>query len=125
MSSPPDTTLCATWVKSLSRVMPLAAIAFRKPPQSPVIVERDQRSPEYGPVDSGTAWAGSGEAACTYAGTPLNESSTPHSNVAPIILIASLPFSRKADDSPTLRLLALPKRASRQPVLFHLSPLPS
>src|SRR5512147_994695 len=124
MSSPPDTTLCPIWVKSLSRVMPLAAIVFRKPPQSPVIVERDQRSPEYGPVDSGTAWVGSWEAACTYTGTPPNESSTPHSNVAPIILIASLPLSRKVDDSASLRLLPLPRPASRQPAQFHPSPVP-
>src|SRR6185503_15749020 len=45
---PPPTTPCPTWVMVTSRVTPLAANSLRNPPQSPVSVERDQKSPEYG-----------------------------------------------------------------------------
>src|SRR5580765_397897 len=45
---PPRTTPCPTWVMLISRVTPLAANSLRKPFQSPVSVERDQKSPEYG-----------------------------------------------------------------------------
>src|ERR1043166_6244503 len=45
---PPSTTPCPTCVTLRSRVTPLLAISLRNPPQSPVNVERDQKSPEYG-----------------------------------------------------------------------------
>src|SRR6476659_10470842 len=45
---PPPTTPCPTWVMVTSRVTPLAANSLRNPPQSPVSVERDQKSSEYG-----------------------------------------------------------------------------
>src|SRR5262249_15415155 len=46
---PPPTTPCSTCVRLASKVMPLFARVFRTPPQSPVMVERDQRLPEYCP----------------------------------------------------------------------------
>src|SRR5215510_3457314 len=45
---PPLTTPCPIWVTFRSMVTPFSAHSLRRPPQSPVKVERDQRSPEYG-----------------------------------------------------------------------------
>ncbi len=45
---PPLTTPWPIWVILKSNVMPFCAHSLRRPPQSPVRVERDKRSPEYG-----------------------------------------------------------------------------
>src|SRR5262249_15585504 len=45
---PPLTTPCPIWVTFRSMVTPFSAHSLRSPPQSPVRVERDQKSPAYG-----------------------------------------------------------------------------
>ena len=44
---PPSATSCPIWVRLRSVVTPFAAISLRAPPQSPVSVERFNKSPEY------------------------------------------------------------------------------
>src|SRR6266850_3006564 len=72
---PPLTTPWPTWVTFISMVTPFAAHSLRKPPQSPVRVERVQRSPEYGSL---------GEVSCAPTSMP---SEIPSRNMAVTIIV--------------------------------------
>src|SRR5215510_15210309 len=72
---PPLTTPWPTWVTFRSMVTPFAAHSLRRPPQSPVRVERVKRSPEYGSLD---------EASCAQAGAPRE---IPNRNIVAAIIV--------------------------------------
>src|SRR5215813_15089833 len=72
---PPSTTPCPTCVMFTSKVMPLSASWWRTPHQSPVRVERDQMSPEYGSL---------GAASCA-ATRALRDN--PSSNITVVIIV--------------------------------------